>query len=208
MSKNLRGVAQPVAEFRGIVRVILAGACEAEVEHSGRFLGVGDAVGELPLNRGFLKIRADLVENERHVGAGHGNLDNSGRRREIKERQPPSLANDLSPAVLHHISRRRHLKETKSKHVTALHESAKSLLPFVTCNAGNRAVPAGPRPGIAAPGCDGTSRKCTCSCRAKSVWATITPESEPAERALGLDARTPGHRCECDQRTVAAMLRA
>ena len=43
--------------------------------------------------------------------------------------------------------------------------------------------------------------------RSYSVRTTITPDSEPAELAPGLDARTPSRRRGCDQRTPAAMFR-
>src|SRR5262249_48616611 len=103
-------------------------------------LGIGNAIGKLALDGGFLKIGADLVENEGDVGAGHGDLHDGGHGSEIEKRQPASLADHFSALILDHMSRRWDLEKSKSEHGRPLQDVDASILPILTCSPTRRSM--------------------------------------------------------------------
>ena len=75
-------------------------AIDAVVEQRREALGIGDSVGQLTLDRNGLEVGCGFLKNERNIGAGEWNGDDSGRRDIVNKGESCTLSHDLAVFIL------------------------------------------------------------------------------------------------------------
>jgi hypothetical protein len=118
--EDLREADQPLLELVGVFADVAAARVDAVVEDLGEAAGVGDAVGELTLERDILEVGGDFAKDEGDVDAGEGDLDDDRARGEVVEGQARPLAHGLAADELKHLGRRRRLQVPYAEHCSSL----------------------------------------------------------------------------------------
>jgi hypothetical protein len=112
--RDLHLIDQPLRKFLRILGDVAALRPEREIEQCRGSARVGDAVGDLALDRHFLEVGGDLRKNEGLVHARGRHHDHRGRRREIPEGQAGALLHGTAISILDDVLRGFSLDEAKS----------------------------------------------------------------------------------------------
>ncbi len=78
---------QALGQLATVFGAIHAVRAHAKVQEGSEFFGIGDAIGELALNRDGLEIDRALLKSEGNIGTCQGNRDDGCCRSVVEERK-------------------------------------------------------------------------------------------------------------------------